>query len=65
MPCIERNTMAAMRAFDSFCIAYYLSPMRKITFDTIVNTMYETGKDLNKKYLETAKGGIAKHYQHK
>ena len=62
VPCIERNTMAAMRAFDSFCVAYYLAPMRKIPFDVIVKTMYETGKDLNKKYLETARGGIAKNY---
>lgn len=62
VPCIERNTMAAMRAFDSFCVAYYLAPMRKIPFDTIVKTMYETGKDLNNKYLETARGGIAKNY---
>ena len=62
VPCIERNTMAAMRAFDSFCVAYYLAPMRKIPFDVIVKTMYETGKDLNKKYLETARGGIAKNF---
>ena len=65
VPCIERNTMAAMRAFDSFCVAYYLAPMRKIPFDVIVKTMYETGKDLNKKYLETARGGIAKNYNFK
>ena len=65
VPCIERNTMAAMRAFDSFCVAYYLAPMRKIPFDVIVKTMYETGKDLNKKYLETARGGIAKNYNYK
>lgn len=63
VPCIERNTMAAMRAFDSFCVAYYLAPMRKIPFDVIVKTMYETGKDLNQKYLETARGGIAKNYK--
>lgn len=63
VPCIERNTMAAMRAFDSFCVAYYLAPMRKIPFDVIVKTMYETGKDLNHKYLETARGGIAKNYK--
>ena len=63
VPCIERNTMAAMRAFDSFCVAYYLAPMRKIPFDVIVKTMYETGKDLNNKYLETARGGIAKNFK--
>ncbi len=62
VPCIERNTMAAMRAFDSFCVAYYLAPMRKIPFDVIVKTMYETGKDLNNKYLETSRGGIAKNF---
>lgn len=63
VPCIERNAMAAMRAFDSFSIAYYLSPMRKIPFDTIVKTMYETGKDLGSDYLETSRGGIAKNYK--
>ncbi len=60
IPCIERNCTAAIRARNSFCIAYYLTDMRKISFDSIVTTMYETGKDLNSKYLETAKGGIAK-----
>ena len=65
VPCIERNAMAAMRAFDSFSIAYYLSPMRKIPFDTIVKTMYETGKDLGSDYLETSRGGIAKNYKFK
>lgn len=63
VPCIERNAMAAMRAFDSFSIAYYLAPMRKIPFDTIVKTMYETGKDLDSQYLETSRGGIAKNYK--
>lgn len=62
IPCIERNCMAAIRALNSFCVAYYLTPMRRVTFDEIVKTMYETGKDLNSKYLETAKGGIAKHF---
>ncbi len=62
VPCIERNTMAAMRAVSAYTVAYYLSCMRKISFDAIVKTMYETGKDLNSKYLETSTGGIAKHY---
>ncbi len=65
VPCIERNAMAAMRAFDSFSIAYYLAPMRKIPFDVIVKTMYETGKDLGSAYLETSRGGIAKNYKEK
>lgn len=62
VPCIERNTMAALRAISAFGIAYYLADMRKMSFDAIVQTMYETGKDLNSKYLETSIGGIAKNY---
>lgn len=62
VPCIERNTMAALRAITAFGIAYYLADMRKMSFDAIVKTMYETGKDLNSKYLETSIGGIAKNY---
>ena len=62
VPCIERNTMAALRAISAFGIAYYLADMRKMSFDAIVKTMYETGKDLNSKYLETSIGGIAANY---
>ncbi len=62
VPCIERNTMAALRSISAFGIAYYLADMRKMSFDAIVRTMYETGRDLNSKYLETAIGGIAKNY---
>ncbi len=62
VPCIERNTMAALRAISAFGIAYYLADMRKMSFDAIVRTMYETGKDLNSKYLETSIGGIAANY---
>ena len=35
----------------------------KYDFDTVVKTMYETGKDLNKSYRETAEGGLAKLYK--
>ncbi len=62
MPCIERNVMAALRAVASYGIAKYLADMRKISFDTIVKTMYETGKDLREKYKETANGGMAKYF---
>lgn len=62
VPCIERNTMAALRTISAFGIAYYLADKRKMSFDAIVKTMYETGKDLNSKYLETSIGGIAKNY---
>ncbi len=65
VPCIERNAMAAMRALDCFRLAYYLTDLRKISFDTIVKTMYETGRDMNSRYRETAEGGIAKNFDKK
>ena len=63
IPCIERNAVAAMRAINAVSLAYFLSDSRKISFDLVVQTMYETGKDLNKSYRETAEGGLAKLYQ--
>ena len=63
IPCIERNAVAAMRAINAASLAYFLSDSRKISFDLVVQTMYETGKDLNKSYRETSEGGLAKLYQ--
>ena len=62
IPCIERNATAALRALDAASLAPYLSSSRKISFDTIVKTMLDTGKDMKKEYKETASGGLAKHY---
>ena len=63
IPCIERNAVAAMRAINAASLAYFLSDSRKISFDMVVKTMYETGKDLNRSYRETAEGGLAKLYK--
>ena len=63
IPCIERNAVAAMRAINASSLAYFLSSSRKISFDLVVKTMYETGKDLRRPYRETAEGGLAKLYQ--
>ena len=63
IPCIERNAVAAMRAINAASLAYFLSDSRKISFDLVIQTMYETGKDLHKSYRETAEGGLAKLYQ--
>jgi L-serine dehydratase len=63
IPCIERNAVAAMRAINAASLAYFLSNSRKISFDLVVKTMYETGKDLEKSYRETAEGGLAKLYK--
>lgn len=63
IPCIERNAVAAMRAVNAVVLANFLTYTRKISFDTIVETMYETGKDLHEKYRETSEGGLAKIYK--
>ena len=60
IPCIERNAIAAMRALNAVNLADFLADTRKISFDMIVETMYETGKDLKVIYRETAEGGMAK-----
>ena len=62
IPCIERNAVAAMRAINAVNLANFLTDTRKISFDLIVKTMYETGRDLSKIYRETGEGGLAKLY---
>lgn len=63
IPCIERNAVAAMRAINAVSLADFLSDSRKISFDLVIQTMYETGKDLSRPYRETAEGGLAKLYK--
>lgn len=62
IPCIERNAVAAMRAINALSLANFLSDSRKISFDMVIETMYETGRDLFSKYRETSEGGLAKLY---
>lgn len=62
IPCIERNAVAAMRAINALSLANFLTSMSKISFDTVVKTMYETGIHLKSEYRETSEGGLAKHY---
>lgn len=63
IPCIERNAVAAMRAINAVSLANFLTTTRQISFDTVVLTMYQTGKDINTRYRETAEGGLAKSYR--
>ena len=65
IPCIERNAVAAMRAINALSLANFLTYTRKISFDVVVHTMYETGRDLFSKYRETGEGGLAKYYNGK
>ncbi len=62
IPCIERNAVAAMRAINALSLANFLTPLSKVSFDTVVKTMYETGKHLRHQYRETSEGGLAKYY---
>ena len=63
IPCIERNAVAAMRAINALSLANFLSDSRKISFDLVVKTMYQTGQDLSHRYRETSEGGLAKLYR--
>lgn len=63
IPCIERNAVAAMRAINAVSLANFLTNSRKISFDLVVQTMYETGRDLSHRYRETSEGGLAKLYE--
>jgi L-serine dehydratase len=65
IPCIERNAVAAMRAINALSLANFLADSRKISFDLVVETMYNTGRDLLCGYRETASGGLAKYYTQK
>jgi L-serine dehydratase len=63
IPCIERNAVAALRAIDACGLSYFLSDSRKISFDTVIETMYQTGLDMHTSYKETSQGGLAKHFK--
>ena len=65
IPCIERNAVAAMRAINALSLANFLYGSRKVSFDVVVETMYQTGKDLSHLYRETSEGGLAKLYASK
>lgn len=60
VPCIERNTMGAIKAITASQLAMQSSPdFAKVSLDAVVETMWDTAKDMNSKYKETAEGGLA------
>ncbi|MEZ7504842.1 L-serine ammonia-lyase [Flavobacterium sp. Arc2] len=60
IPCIERNTMGAIKAIHAAELALETDPKHaKVPLDKVVNTMWETAKDMNNKYKETSEGGLA------
>lgn len=60
VPCIERNTMGAIKAINAAELALETDAKNaKVPLDKVVNTMWETAKDMNNKYKETSEGGLA------
>ncbi len=60
IPCIERNTMGAIKAITAAQLALQSNPDKAIvSLDDVVSTMWETAQDMNVKYKETADGGLA------
>ncbi|HHF2957455.1 TPA: L-serine ammonia-lyase [Vibrio diabolicus] len=59
VPCIERNAMGAMKAINASRMALKRTSKCLISLDKVIETMYQTGKDMNKKYRETSLGGLA------
>jgi L-serine dehydratase len=62
VPCIERNAIAAARAFDASNFAMFSDGKHRISFDRVVAVMKETGHDIPSLYKETSEGGLAKNY---
>ncbi|MFG0312657.1 MAG: L-serine ammonia-lyase, iron-sulfur-dependent, subunit alpha, partial [Phycisphaerales bacterium] len=61
-PCIERNTMGAIKAITAANIAIGSDPAEaRVTLDDVIRTMWETAQDMGTKYKETAEGGLALH----
>ncbi|MCL9775813.1 L-serine ammonia-lyase [Vibrio methylphosphonaticus] len=59
VPCIERNAMGAMKAINASRMALKRTSKCLISLDKVIETMYQTGKDMHKKYRETSQGGLA------
>ncbi len=65
IPCIERNAMGVVSAYNAYILAIIGEPLRqKISFDQVVEAMRITGQEMSAKYKETALGGLAVSYVH-
>ncbi len=59
IPCIERNAMGAVKAIDASRLAMLGDGSHNVSLDKVIATMRQTGLDMQSKYKETAKGGLA------
>lgn len=59
VPCIERNAMGAVKAVNSARLAMRGDGKHVVSLDSVIKTMYATGKDMSNRYKETSLGGLA------
>lgn len=60
IPCIERNSMGAMKAITASNLALESNPKNaRVSLDHVIKSMWETAQDMNSKYKETSEGGLA------
>jgi len=59
IPCIERNAMGAVKAINASRMALRGDGKHKVSLDKVIRTMRETGRDMQDKYKETSRGGLA------
>ncbi len=59
-PCIERNAISAVKAINAARMALRRTSPPRVTLDEVIETMYQTGRDMNAKYRETSEGGLAR-----
>ncbi|MEM7452463.1 MAG: L-serine ammonia-lyase, iron-sulfur-dependent, subunit alpha, partial [Pseudomonadota bacterium] len=58
-PCIERNAMASVKAINASRLALRGDGRHMVSLDKVIKTMRDTGRDMQDKYKETARGGLA------
>jgi L-serine dehydratase len=59
IPCIERNSMGAVKALNAASLALRGDGTHRVSLDMVIKTMYDTGRDMMAKYKETSLGGLA------
>jgi L-serine dehydratase len=59
VPCIERNTMGAIKAINATYLALNGDGQHIVSLDAVIETMRQTGEDMRSKYKETSLGGLA------
>ena len=59
IPCIERNAIAANKAINAAQLALRNDGRHHVSLDKVIRTMWQTGRDMDSKYKETARGGLA------